>query len=250
MNEAHVLAALTIPLSARIDKRVPKKLLVENGAPVAADKRKINEGIEEVVWLATLKPTTIGVPELRDSTREYLEIAIIRAVLRATAKASRLAELIHRAIPYPVLLLATQGDALTISLAHKRYSNAVAGTTVLDGSLIVVSVKAESSTSDAFLASLNVTRQPRQHLHAFYQGWIECFEAHAASRLTGVFSLACDSAAAERRRTALAEHERISREMSSLRARACRETQLNRRVELNLQLQQLEYRVAKVVTDC
>jgi hypothetical protein len=58
-----------------VNQRVPKKLLLENGAPTAADKRLINEGIEELLWLAALKPTTIGVPEYRDEVREYLEIA-------------------------------------------------------------------------------------------------------------------------------------------------------------------------------
>ena len=40
------------------------------------DKRHISEGIDELIWLAALKPTTVGVPEYRDETREYLEIVI------------------------------------------------------------------------------------------------------------------------------------------------------------------------------
>src|SRR5207244_694238 len=78
-------------------------------ARAADDKRRINDGLEEVHWLAALKPTTIGVPEFRDSARDYLEIAVLSAVLRVGAQAARLAELIHRAVPYPVLLIASQG---------------------------------------------------------------------------------------------------------------------------------------------
>ena len=77
------IAALDLPASSRVDQRVPKKLLLENGAPTAADKRHINDGIEELLWLAALKPTTIGVPEYRDDVREYLEIAVLRLTLRA-----------------------------------------------------------------------------------------------------------------------------------------------------------------------
>ena len=77
MTTMDVLAALSLPPEARVDQRVPKKLLVENGAPTTADKRQINEGIEEIIWLAALKPTTIGVPEYRDAVREYLEIAVL-----------------------------------------------------------------------------------------------------------------------------------------------------------------------------
>jgi hypothetical protein len=73
---ADLVTALDLPADARVNQRVPKKLLVDNGAPTPADKREINEGIEELLWLAVLKPTTMGVPDYRDNVREYLEIAI------------------------------------------------------------------------------------------------------------------------------------------------------------------------------
>ncbi len=248
MTAAPVIAALCLPADARVDQRVPKKLLVENGAPTAADNRQINDGIEELHWLAALKPATIGVPIFRDDNREYLEIAVLALTLRAGAKTPRLTELIHRAIPYPVFLIQSQPNGLALSLAHLRWSQGQSGQTVLDGPLITATVDAETPATDAFLASLNVTSQPRQHLHALYQGWMERFEAHAAARLTGSFTPAPDAAAAERRRAALAEHERLTREMTSLRARAGKESQLNRRVELNLQLKQLESRLAEATT--
>ena len=50
-----VIVSLAIPDDARVDRRVPKKLLVEQGAPTAADKRQIQDGIEEMSWIAALK---------------------------------------------------------------------------------------------------------------------------------------------------------------------------------------------------
>jgi hypothetical protein len=248
MTASSVIAALQLPADARVDQRVPKKLLVENGAPTAADKRQINDGIEELHWLAALKPATIGVPIFRDDNREYLEIAVLSLTLRTGAKAPRLTELIHRAIPYPVFLIQSQPGGLVLSLAHLRWSQGQSGQTVLDGPPSTATMDTATPAADAFLASLNVTSQPRQHLHALYQGWMERFEAHAAARLTGSFTPALDAAAAERRRNALAEHERLTREMTSLRTRAGKETQLNRRVELNLQLKKLESRLAEAAT--
>jgi uncharacterized protein DUF4391 len=118
VNVADVIAALDLPPSTRVDQRVPKKLLVENGAPTAADKRHINDGIEDLHWMATLKPTTIGVPEYRDTVREYLEIAVLSLVFRPIAKGGRLTELVHRAVPYPVVLIAEHQLKLSVSLAH------------------------------------------------------------------------------------------------------------------------------------
>ncbi len=112
MNFAPVISALALPPGAGVDQRVPKKLLMEQGAPTAADKRLIQDGVEEVIWIAALKPVNIGVPAFKDEVREYLEIVVLTAELRAAARPARLVELIHRAIPYPVVLLASHGGAV------------------------------------------------------------------------------------------------------------------------------------------
>ncbi len=242
MNEADLIAALEIPPSARVDQRVPKKLLVENGAPTAADKRKINEGIEEVFWLAALKPTTIGVPEFRDGTRGYLEIAVLRAALRPAAQAARLSELIHRAVPYPVLLIATQGDALTISLVHKRRSQGNVDATVLDGAVVVVEPAAtvRADVAAVFISEMAIARQPRTDLFALYQGWLDTVVALLAARVTGTFATAASPEMAAARRTALAEYEVLKAQLAKLCASAAKERQVARQVALNREIKRVQ----------
>src|SRR3990167_325030 len=132
MSFAPGINALAIPYEALVDQRVPKKLLLEQGAPTAADKRQIQDGIEEMTWVAALKPTNIGVPAFPDSVREYLEIPVLAVELRPTAKPPRLIELIHRAIPYPLVLVTAHRDAVNLSLAHKRWSQGEAGKVVIE----------------------------------------------------------------------------------------------------------------------
>ena len=245
MSTAAVIAALALPAEARVDQRVPKKLLAEQGAPTASDRRQIQEGIEELFWIAALKPSNVGVPAYRDEIREYLEIAVLTANLRPSAKAARLTDLIHRAIPYPVVLVTTQGETQSVSLAHKRFSQSEAGAAVLDGTVARSLLGTHpATTSDeslaSFLESLPLAAQPRVHLCAVYQGWIDRVEALLAARLTGRFVLAATPDAAADRRTALGEYDRIQREIAGLRARAEKETQINRRVDLNLNIGRLE----------
>lgn len=249
MTAAVVIAALALPADTRVNQRVPKKLLVENGAPTAADKQQINDGIDELLWVAALKPANIGMPVFRDDTREYLEIAVLSLTLRPGAKASRLTELVHRAIPYPVFLIQSKANGFGLSLSHLRWSQGQSGQTVLDGPLVTVTVDSETPATGDFLASLSVAIQPRQHLHALYQGWMERCEAYSAARLSGRFTPATDADAAERRRAALVEHGRLTREITALRAQAGREAQLNRRVELNLEIKRRESRLAAVAAD-
>lgn len=233
--------ALGIPDAALVGRRIPKTLLVERGAVASGDKRQIREGLEGLDWVAALKPTNIGVPELRDAVREVLEIAVLVAFFRPGAKAARITELIHRAVPYLVWLVTEQDDAIEISLAHKREAQNEAGKIVLDGTPLVTSLAAhDADTLAAFRASLTIAAQPRAHLLALYEGWCARVEALNAAAVTHRFALAASPEAAQARRTALAEHARLASEIAMLRAQAERETQLARRVELNLALQRLE----------
>ena len=239
---ADLVAALELPAGARIDQRVPKKLLTENGAPTAADKRAINDGIEELIWVAALKPTTIGVPDYRDDVREYLEISILHVILRAGANAARLIALVHRAVPYPVLLLTAWPDGANISAAHKRWSHGEAGKTVLDGDIVEASLGAarDGSLTPTFHRALALNRQPRLSLFELYQGWIDTLVAFQAACKTGRFSPSESPASAVARREALAVCARLEAEIARLNAAAIKERQLPRRVELNLEIKRLK----------
>jgi hypothetical protein len=246
MKASLLLDALDLPASARVDKRVPKTLLLEHGAPTPADKRQINEGIEQLVWVAAIKPTTIGVAEYRDELQEVLEIAVLQLTLRATAKVGRLIELVHRAVPYPVLLIAEQGSTVGLSAAHKRWSQAEAGKTVLEGAVVTVEWDADLDNQrwPGFCDALALGQQPRINLQALYQGWIDTLLALQAARVTGAFALPTTAEQAEQRREALQESARLDKEIARLRATAAKEKQMARRVDLNLELKRLEAALA------
>ena len=251
MTAQDIVLALGLPDSCRVDQRVPKKLLVENGAPTAADKRQINDGIEEIQWVAALKPNTIGVAEYRDDVREYVEIAVLTVTLRATddkpAKVARLAELVHRAVPYPVLLLLNSGQRVTLSLAHKRWAQNEAGKVVLDGGIVSASLPDDAPSEaalTAFTQALALTSQPQATLFGLYQGWMDSVQALLAARLTGTFKAADTPEQAAARRQALQECERLELEATRLRTLAAKEKQLARQVELNLALKRVQAQLA------
>jgi hypothetical protein len=249
MTIVELLASLDLPLSCRVDQRVPKKLLVENGAPTAADKRRINEGIEEIQWLAALKPNTIGVPDYSDDIREYLEIALITVTLRSEAKPGRLVELIHRAIPYPLVLVMSQGGQTTLSLAHKRRAQNEAGRFVLDDNVVEVTIHGDSTLSDdvkkQFLLAMAIGNQPRANLLLLYQGWVDTLVALQAAQITRTFAQAATDEAAIARRDTVQKCRELEMKINALRNTAVKETQMRRRVELNLEIKGLDVALAE-----
>lgn len=245
MSVAPFVDALGLPAGARVDQRVPKKLL-EHGAPTASDKRQILDGAEELFWIAALKPSNIGVPAFKDDVREYLEIAVLTATLRSGAKATRLTELIHRAIPYPVVLWTEQSGGVSLSLAHKRWSQGQAGEVVIEDVRRTIPFRAESLTAQetAFLASIALSRLSASDLYVLYQGWLDRAAALEAATVTGTFAPPATAERAAAQRDALAARAKLQRDLTTLRAQAGREKQLNRRVELNLAIRRLEAELA------
>jgi hypothetical protein len=215
--------------------------MLEQGAPTPADKRRIQDGLDELFWVAALKPTTIGVPAYRDDTREYLEVAVLTATLKPVAKPLRLTELIHRAVPYPVLLLSDHGGTMDLSLAHKRWSQGESGKVVLeDLRHVTLSGGPVSAIERAFLDSLRVSALLARDLFALYDGLVARQTAFEAALVTGRFAPPAGPGAGASCRDALDRRARLNRELAILRATAHKERQLNRRVELNLEIKRLE----------
>ncbi|MDR5763816.1 MULTISPECIES: DUF4391 domain-containing protein [unclassified Caballeronia] len=251
-----LISSLALPVSCRVDQRVPKKMLVENGAPTSADKRLINDTVEEVQWIAALKPYTVGVAEYRDNEREYLEVAVLSIVARLAAQSdsggaakktpntTRLAELVHRAVPYPVLLLLAAPQGVFISLAHKRWAHNEAGKVVLDGEPVTADLALDLTVGHPFAQALALARQPQASLLALYQGWIDCLTAWQVAQYTGTFTATDTPAQAAAHREALRNCQRLELESARLRALAAKEKQMAKLVDLNLALKRISAELA------
>lgn len=236
-----LVAALGYPENAAVNQRIPKKMLVETGVATAADKRAITAGIDEIHWLAALKPVTVGIPAYQDEARDYLEIAILSIKLRPEAKASRIAELVHRAIPYPTFLMAHSLGGISISLAHKRWAQNEVGKTVLDGDVLEANLHSSERTDlvQQFVDALSLEMQPRLSLHALYQGWMDTVITLKAAFVTGVFAVSDSREHAVQRHKAFQEVKRLGVEIEKLKSAVLKEKQLSRRVAMNREIQAL-----------
>lgn len=239
MRAGAVLDHLRLPAVALAGQRIPKRLLLEHGTPTAADKRLIEAHVEGLHWDAVLRPDTVAIPAHRDATHEYSELHVLTLTTRglspATAKAARLRELVHRAIPYPLLLLEDRPEAGGLSLAHKRRSQAAPGEVVLEGDVLALAL-ADSPFLSAFLTHLALNARTFADLYDLYRHWEAAAVAVQAAGITGQYRLPPDAAALRQR---LRDHDRLTQEIGSLRGAATHEKTLARRAELNLKLQAL-----------
>ena len=246
MTSEPILDAMSLPNQCSVGTRIYKKTLAEHAANTPADRRLIDGAVEHLVWAATLRPTNIGVPAFRDDAREYLEIAVLTVISKVDAKnLSRVRELIHRAIPYPTLLVFTDG---TLSAAHIRRSESDRAASVVDGDVHTATLIDGEPASSAFLASLPLAGLPNADLFTLYQAYIDRMTALAVARVTGAFAVV-PPAVAERHRLSLAKLAEADADIARVRKNAESVSQMAKRVELNLELRALTARRAERISE-
>jgi hypothetical protein len=242
-----VQSALKLPDAALVNRRIPKKLLAER-SPTAADRRLVQDNVEQISWIAALKPSNVGISPLVDSTRDYIEVSVLSVDFRGidcdSQRGRRLAELTHRAIPYPIMLLASSDGQLAISLSHVRRAQDGTASVVLDGPLYWTLLTpcpdtvGEISVRQA-LAGLEVGRQPWASFWDLYQAWIEVVVAWHAVPISGAFTLPNSPDRADAMCRAIVRIGELQQEIESLRRAAAKERQIARLAEMNQSIQRL-----------
>ena len=240
MNKAIEYAwnAISFPEAALLGKRVPKKQFLESGELVASDKKQFRENVKNVYWEYTLKPSTCPVLPYRDNERDYLEVAVLQVEMNSPKGHKRIAEIIHRVIPYPLMLgFYTETGEIALSIAPKRFSQAEHGAFVSERSYTTswMDSRAFNDREAAFVASLAWGNMPLQTYGTLYNAWTDRFTGYECSVLSGTFTIG----KAEDRLERLTRCREIESKISELRGQL-KKAAFNRQVELNTQIKKFE----------
>lgn len=244
MTPADVYRAMALPPRAELGKRVFKKLFLEHTSMTPADKRVLTDEVDQVVWQYALKQDTVGLKPHVEGERDYLEIAILEAQLKGRTHTRRVAELIHRAIPYPVFLVVYDTESVALSTAHKRVSRAVQDAIVAAPPHISPWLD-ETKEGTAFLSSMRFDAMPRADVFELYAALSRRILALMVSTATGRFAVDDrDLAADEQRQDQLQTLQTLERDLARSRAELHAESSFARKVELNVLIKNQERRLA------
>jgi len=242
---------MAIPETCHLGKRVFKKLFHENVKLGATDKKAFREDINIITWLYTLKPSTIPVQAYEDNQREYHEVAILQVDLKTLNRTNRIVEVIHRTIPYPLVVVFVFETLCALSLAHKRFSQAEKGAIVAENFFISgwIDLSAPTPVQQAFLDSLTLSDLPHTHFFAFYSAFTDRLVALDCARLTGKYRLESTVTKRRERRNRLAACHELENQITEYRAAIKKETQFNRQVELNMKMKELEKQIQTITAE-
>ncbi len=240
---------LAIPDACVLGKRLFKKQFYEHGQLGVTDKKAFVKDIETIEWRYTIKPSTINIPKFEDDAHEYLEIAILQVMLTVADRHARIASVIQKAIPYPLLIIFACGSRLAITAADKRINRADANKIVTEASYDTgwIDMAAPDAAQADFLSDFRVTNFSYRNLYDFYQEAVARIIALNCSVHTGRYSLQAETGNTLKGKTerleALRQIEKFHQERNELRNKLKKEKNLGSQVNLNTRIKQLSDRI-------
>ena len=224
--------ALHIPQPCLVDKTVAKKMFSDNAALSKSDKALLSEVVEKISWKYCLKNEFIPIQPYTDEVRDYPEVEVLEVSLTAEKGLRRLAEIVMRAIPYPMLLVFRLGEQVQVWMAHQRLNLADREKVTLE-EFVFTPWQPEDAP---FWTALDIRELRFTNFFDFYTDWVDRLSVQNAREKMQM----SEDLTGEEARQLLAQREQVEKEIAALRAELKKETQFSRKVELNMKIKKLE----------
>ncbi|EHH1101071.1 DUF4391 domain-containing protein [Vibrio parahaemolyticus] len=272
---------LALPDSTFLGTRITKKMILENNELSSSDKKLVNDAIQSVEWVNTLKPETLNIPTYVTETVEYIEVAVLKVSLKdhptnqgklKHSLIKKVAKLFHTLIPYPVILLLELNGEVAICLADKRINQA-------DGSKLVIehvynsqwfNIGTLKDNEKGFLNDFSLKNVSRVNYYELYQDFISKLIALETSYISGDYQkndipnsgllssykgsvdkyeepLFRDRSNEEKTRL-LKELASLEGELSNIRNKLKKEVQMNEKMRLNVQARKVKQAISAITS--
>lgn len=230
---------LNIPDSCFIGNTIYKKLFYENVDLSTSDKSLFTDVIGKITWAYCLKPETINIPPFKDDVRDYPEVEVIEVSVDKDYRLKRIAEIIMRTIPYPMLLIFKWEDKKQLYVAHQRVSQSDSSRNTIEEFISTDWLDGDS----ALFAKLDIRQMRFTNFFTLYSDIVDSISIYNVSNVI-INNASITGAEARALSTQI---EEIDGQITSLRARLKKESQFNRKMELNIEIKRLEQNKNKLL---
>ena len=232
---------LNIPKNCIVDNTVFKKAFLENADLLAFDKKIINEHIKKVTWKYCLKPDNINIQPYKSDERDYLEIEIMEVQLNDASKIKRIAEIIMRAIPYPILLVLVKESQIQLVTGDMRKNLSDSSkVTVEDFSFTGwIDLNVEDNFRDNLFTELNISKLSYINFYEMYKDITAKVNLYNVSKIKGEV-VNSETVSDSDVKACYDKIKSIEVEISALKSKVKKAGSIKEKVELNIQVDNLK----------
>ncbi|MCO5948084.1 DUF4391 domain-containing protein [Mucilaginibacter flavidus] len=231
---------LQLPERCLLNKKITKAFFKRNFDLTSAERSLLDDYnvIEAINWVATISPANSNIIAWKDEQYIYEEVQVITVQTTVddfVRNKQKIAELIQKYIPYPIILCIYNDQAFVFNTFDKKINQNDSSRRTIDKRYFSEDISQSTPTKNQqdFLNSINFTNLDKTNLQTYYNAYTQRIISLQVASLSGVYIPRTHNRTQEDLKR-LERIEELKKEIISLQNRAKKETQLNQRVQLNV----------------
>jgi hypothetical protein len=234
---------LQIPERCLVNKKITKAFFKRNFDLTSTEKTLLDDvnAISGIDWLASVSPSNSNINPYKDEQYLFEEVQVIVAHTSGSdfeINHQRIAELIQKYIPYPILLCIRKDGTFVLNACDKKINQNDSNRRIVEKKYTTEPINKQEATErqQSFLSSLAFSELDKTNLKTYYDSYIQRMIALQTAELSGVFTPRTKERTQSDIET-LEKIESLQKEIQVLQNQAKKESQLNKRILLNTEIQ-------------
>ena len=241
---------LNLPVRVFTDKKITKAFFLKNFELSSSEKKVLNNTIQGMEWMASIKPSNSNIPEFRDENYIFEEIQFMLCTLNENELAEnsdKCISLFQKYIPYQIVLIVEDDNGYIFNTCDKRINLNDKSKRTIERQIStpVISKLYKNEVVSSFLDSLDFITQDKISLQRLYKGYIKSIIQLQTSYVIGSFSKRTGSRTEEDLKL-LESMNTIEKEVVRLTNQLKKETQMSSKVSLNMEIQKQRNEIGNI----
>ena len=239
-----------IPERSILDKKLTKAFFLKNFDLSAVEKKLLNNSIQSMDWLASIKPTIANIATVVNSNYAYEEIQIFVCTVgdnQLNELADKCIVLMQKYIPYQMVVIVEDDSNFVINTSDKRINLSDTSKRTIESfsTTKALSKLYKNDITASFFSALDFSSLDKTDMETTYKSYLKAIIQFQTASITGTFNIRSHSRI-EEDMIMLATIETIEKEVVRLSIQIKKETQLNNRVSLNIEIQNQRKKIENI----
>ncbi len=241
---------LNLPERSLLNKKITKTFFLKNFELSSSEKKVLNNTIQSMDWIASIKPLNSNIPEFRDDYYIFEEVQFMSCTLNqntVTEDSDMCISIFQKYIPYQIVLIVDDDHSFVLNTCDKRINLNDKSKRTIERQITtpVISKLYKNDLYSHFIDSLDYAKQDKTSLRSLYNGYISSVVNLQSSIVTGRF-VKRTGIRTEDDLILLESLTTIEMEVTKLTNKLKREKQMSSKVSLNMEIQKLRLEMENI----
>ena len=239
-----------IPSRSLNEVKITKAFFISNFELTTSEKNVLNYEIQNMHWLASIKPTTSNITAEVNDLYNYEEIQIMVCTLKGLGLqqfGDKCIQLFQKYIPYPIVLVIEDDDNFMVNTCDKRINQNDTTKRTIEKHISTPSLTKlyKDELVSALFDELNFTALDKTNLETVYKSYIKSIVNYQTALVTGA-TLVRNHTRTEDDMQMLEQINKLEKEVSRLSNQIKKESQFNTKLNLNVDIQMYKKKIVSI----